>query len=150
MTVGTACISSDFLTVLSLSFQARKIFAPLMFVIDVSHEETAVREANTLDIPVIGVVDTNCNPDPIDYIIPSNDDAIRAIKLISFKMADAALEGQAMRKESMEDEVTDYDSYAHEEFDGMGNVDDEALLGESTLAKLREQADGAPPAAAEA
>lgn len=113
----------------------------LMFVIDVSHEETAVREANTLGIPVIGVVDTNCNPDPIDHIIPSNDDAIRAIKLIASKMADAALEGQAMRKEAVEDEVTDYDSYDYEEFDGLGNVDDEALLGESTLAKLREQSD---------
>ncbi|MEM7112959.1 MAG: 30S ribosomal protein S2 [Chloroflexota bacterium] len=113
----------------------------LLFVIDVSHEETAVREANTLGIPVIGVVDTNCNPDPIDHIIPSNDDAIRAIKLIASKMADAALEGQAMRKETMEDEVTDYDAYDYEEFDGLGNVDDEALLGESTLAKLREQSD---------
>ena len=113
----------------------------LMFVIDVSHEETAVREANTLGIPVIGVVDTNCNPDPIDYIIPSNDDAIRAIKLIAAKMADAALEGQAMRKESVDEEVTDYDSYGQQDFDGLGNVDDEALLGESTLAKLREQAE---------
>ena len=116
----------------------------LMFVIDVSHEETAVREANTLGIPVIGVVDTNCNPDPIDHIIPSNDDAIRAIKLIASKMADAALEGQAMRKETLEDEVTDYDAYDYEEFDGLGNVDDEALLGESTLAKLREQSDDTP------
>lgn len=114
----------------------------LLFVIDVSHEETAVREANTLGIPVIGVVDTNCNPDPIDHIIPSNDDAIRAIKLIASKMADAALEGQAMRKENADDEVTDYDSYEYEEFDGLGNVDDAELLGESTLAKLREsQAD---------
>lgn len=109
----------------------------MMFVIDVSHEETAVREANTLGIPVIGIVDTNSDPDPIDYIIPSNDDAIRAIKLLTAKMADAALEGLAMRKESMSDDGSSYDDYNYEEFDGLGDVDDETLLGESTLAKLR-------------
>ncbi len=111
----------------------------LLFVVDVNNEETAVREANILKIPVIGVVDTNCDPDPIDYLIPSNDDAIRAIKLICSKMADAALEGAAMRKESLEEEVTDYDAYDYEEFDGLGNLEDEALLGESTLKKLRQQ-----------
>lgn len=113
----------------------------VLFVIDVNNEDTAVREANKLDIPVIGLVDTNCDPNPIEYIIPSNDDAIRAIKLITSKMADAALEGLAMRKEAMEEEVTDFDAYEYAEFDGMGNVEDEILLGESTLAKLREQAE---------
>lgn len=113
----------------------------VIFVVDVTNEETAVREANKLFIPVIGLVDTNCDPDPIEYIIPSNDDAIRAIKLIAGKMADAALEGMAMRKEAMEEEVTDFEAYQYAEFDGMGNVEDEVLLGESTLAKLREQAD---------
>jgi small subunit ribosomal protein S2 len=111
----------------------------LLFVIDVNNEETAVHEANILDIPIIGVVDTNADPDPIEYLIPSNDDAIRAIKLLTGKMADAALEGLAMRKESMEEEILDFDSYQYKEFDGMGNVEDEMLLGESTLAKLREQ-----------
>jgi small subunit ribosomal protein S2 len=109
----------------------------LLFVVDVNNEETAVREANTLDIPIIGVVDTNSDPDPIDYIIPSNDDAIRAIKLICGKMADAVLEGMALRKETMDEEVTDLDRYAYEDFDGMEDVADEALLGESTLAKIR-------------
>ncbi|MEZ4511221.1 MAG: 30S ribosomal protein S2 [Chloroflexota bacterium] len=109
----------------------------LLFVIDVNHEETAVREANSLGIPVIGIVDTNSNPDPIDYIIPSNDDAIRAIKLLTAKMADAALEGLAMRKENVLDEAADYDDYTYEDFDGLGDEDDETLLGESTLAKLR-------------
>jgi small subunit ribosomal protein S2 len=111
----------------------------LLFVVDVNNEETAIHEANILGIPIIGVVDTNANPDPIDYLIPSNDDAIRAIKLLTGKMADAALEGMAMRKETMDEEVTDFDGYEYREFDGMGNVEDDVLLGESTLAKLREQ-----------
>jgi small subunit ribosomal protein S2 len=109
-------------------------------VVDVNNEDTAVHEANILDIPIIGIVDTNSDPDPIEYIIPSNDDAIRAIKLITGKMADAALEGMAMREESMTEEISDFDDYEDREFDGMGNVEDEVLLGESTLAKLREQA----------
>ena len=112
----------------------------LLFIIDVSHEETAIREANTLKIPLVGVVDTNSDPDPIDYVIPSNDDAIRAIKLIVGKMADAALEGLAMRKETMQEEVTNFDHYRYESFDGMEDAEDELLLGASTLAKLREKA----------
>ena len=111
----------------------------MLFIIDVSHEETAIREANTLNIPIIGVVDTNSDPDPIDYVVPSNDDAIRAIKLIVGKMADAALEGLAMRKETMQEEVTDFDHYRYESFDGMEDAEDELLLGASTLAKLREK-----------
>lgn len=112
----------------------------LLFIIDVSHEETAIREANTLNIPIVGVVDTNSDPDPIDFVIPSNDDAIRAIKLIVGKMADAALEGLAMRKETLQEEVTDFDRYRYESFDGMEDAEDELLLGASTLAKLREKA----------
>jgi small subunit ribosomal protein S2 len=113
----------------------------LMFVVDVNNEETAVLEANKLNIPVIGVVDTNCNPDPIDYVIPSNDDAIRAIKLIVGKMADAAVEGAALRKESFDEEVSDVDTYVYEDYDDLQYADDEILLGESTLAKLRDEAD---------
>ncbi len=71
----------------------------LLFVVDVHREETAIHEANLLNIPVIALVDTNCDPRNVDYVIPSNDDAIRAIKLLVGKMADAALEGRAMRKE---------------------------------------------------
>ena len=111
----------------------------LMFVVDVNHEETAVREANILNIPIIAMVDTNCNPDLIDYIIPSNDDAIRAIKLISGKLADAALEGVAMRKDSTVEEITDISSYEYTKFDGMADdAADEDLLGASTLAKIEE------------
>ncbi len=111
----------------------------LLFVVDINHEETAVREANILGIPVIALVDTNCDPDDIDYLIPSNDDAIRAIKLIVGKMAEAALEGTALRQENADEEITDVDSYGAG-FDGMEDVDDEVLLGESTLAKMREAA----------
>jgi small subunit ribosomal protein S2 len=128
----------------------------MLFVIDVSHEQTAIKEANTLNIPIVGIVDTNSDPDPIDYVIPSNDDAIRAIKLIVGKMADAALEGMNMRKETMPDEVADFDRYGYSgapaSFDGMEDVEDEVLLGASTLAKLRDSGpaevseEAAPPA----
>ncbi len=110
----------------------------LVFFVDINEEETAVREANILKIPTVAIVDTNCDPDLIDHIIPSNDDAIRAIKLIVGKMADAALEGLAMRKETFAEEVTDLDSYSYDEFDGMEDAEDDVLLGESTLAKLRD------------
>ena len=66
---------------------------------DVCREDAAVHEANLLNIPIVAMVDTNCNPLDIDYVIPSNDDAIRAIKLLVAKVADAVLEGQSMRKE---------------------------------------------------
>jgi small subunit ribosomal protein S2 len=69
----------------------------LMFVIDPKNEEIAVQEANKLGIPVVAVVDTNCDPDPIDHVIPGNDDAIRAIRLLTSKMADAVNEGNQAR-----------------------------------------------------
>ena len=65
-----------------------------VYMVDVKREETAVAEANKLGIPVVAIVDTNCDPDMIDYIIPGNDDAIRAIRLITTKMADAVMEGR--------------------------------------------------------
>ena len=65
-----------------------------LFVVDVDHERIAITEANKLGIPVIGIVDTNSNPDGVDYIIPGNDDAIRAIKLYVTAVADACLAGQ--------------------------------------------------------
>jgi small subunit ribosomal protein S2 len=69
----------------------------VVFVVDVTREAIAVKEANILHIPVVAMVDTNCDPDPINYIIPANDDAIRAIKLIASKIANAVIEGQQMR-----------------------------------------------------
>ena len=73
-----------------------------IFVIDPRRENIAVDEANRLGIPVIALTDTNCDPDGIDYIIPGNDDAIKSIKLITTKMADAAMAGKARRGESVE------------------------------------------------
>jgi small subunit ribosomal protein S2 len=69
-----------------------------IFVIDPKNETIAVTEANKLGIPVVSVVDTNCNPDPIDHIIPGNDDAIRAIRLLSSKIAEAVIEGVQARE----------------------------------------------------
>ena len=70
-----------------------------LFVIDPKQEYIAVKEANILGIPVVAVVDTNCDPDVIDYVIPGNDDAIRAIRLFTSKMADAILEGLHAQEE---------------------------------------------------
>ena len=67
-----------------------------LYVIDTNHEHNAVHEANRLGIPVVAVVDTNCDPDLVDYPIPGNDDAIRAIKLFTSRIADSVLEGQTM------------------------------------------------------
>src|SRR6187402_1782222 len=64
-----------------------------LFIVDVDHERIAIQEANKLGIPVIGIVDTNSNPDGVDYVIPGNDDAIRAIKLYVSAIADACIEG---------------------------------------------------------
>jgi small subunit ribosomal protein S2 len=75
-----------------------------VFVVDVTREAIAVKEARILGIPVVAMVDTNCDPDPVDHVIPANDDAIRAIKLIASKMADAANEGQQMRGVVMAEE----------------------------------------------
>ncbi len=72
-----------------------------VFVVDPRKERIAVREAKILGIPVVGIVDTNCDPDEVDYVIPANDDAIRAVKLISSKMADAVIE--AKQGEQMEE-----------------------------------------------
>ena len=65
-----------------------------LFVVDPRKEHIAVTEARILNIPIVAIVDTNCDPDEIDYVIPGNDDAIRAVKLIAGKMADAILEGK--------------------------------------------------------
>src|SRR5574340_1303115 len=128
----------------------------LVFIVDVMREDTAVREANAKDIPVIALVDTNCSPKGVDYVIPSNDDAIRAIKLLVGKVADAVLEGKAMRKdEEAEGEAAEAAGPAapavrvprrqmlEEE------VDDESLLGEATLAKLTTREEAAEGSEAE-
>jgi len=73
-----------------------------LFVVDTHREKIAVAEANRLGVPVVAIVDTNCNPEVIDYPIPGNDDAIRAIRLITSRMADACLEGKRLYEESLQ------------------------------------------------
>jgi small subunit ribosomal protein S2 len=73
----------------------------MIFVVDPKNEEIAVTEARKLGIPVVGIVDTNCDPDFIDYVIPGNDDAIRAIRLLTGKIADAIIEGVAARDQQL-------------------------------------------------
>jgi small subunit ribosomal protein S2 len=97
----------------------------LVYIVDVRREEIAVREANILDIPIVAMVDSNCDPEPIQYIVPSNDDAIRAIKLISNRVADAVIEGQQIREALLAEEAPDV------------TAEDEKYLGAATLAKLR-------------
>lgn len=118
----------------------------MLFVIDVCREESAVHEANLLNLPIVALVDTNCNPQNIDYVIPSNDDAIRAIKLLVAKIADAVLEGKAMRKDEEPEEALAAAAKAEAkprpsrkpagEVEPEEEVGEEALLGEATLAKL--------------
>ncbi len=101
----------------------------LMYVVDVRREETAIHEANILGVKVIALVDTNCDPSGVDYVIPANDDAIRAIKLLTARLADAVLEGKAMRKDSgSAEEGTAY---------GEAEFKEEDLLGPATLAKMQ-------------
>lgn len=119
----------------------------LIFVVDVSREDTSVHEANLTGIPVIALVDTNCDPRGVDYVIPSNDDAIRAIKLLVGKIADAVLEGKAMRKDE-EEEVPAEAAAAVEAapratMEREAELGDNELLGEATLAKMKTEADSA-------
>ena len=100
----------------------------LIYIVDVRREVTAVKEANKLGIPIVAIVDTNCDPDPIDYVIPANDDAIRSIKLISSIIADAVLEGIAQRK-AYEPEAIEVEEIS---------VEDEKYLSAATLARLKE------------
>lgn len=111
-----------------------------LFIIDVLREYTAVQEANSLNIPIIGVVDTNSNPDQVDFIIPANDDAIRAIRLLAAAIADAVLEGKALRKayHDGEEEAVDFESEINASRYEDAEEDDTAYLGKSTLAKLRD------------
>ena len=106
----------------------------LMFVVDVRRESAAIKEANILNIPVIAMVDTNCDPSSVEYVLPANDDAIRAIRLMLTYMSDAVLEGINLRK----DEESQHEQGSDRSDDAMESIAeaDEDLLGASTLAKL--------------
>jgi len=79
----------------------------VVFVVDIKKEDIAVKEARRLNIPVFAMVDTNCDPDPIDHVIPANDDAVKTIELIVKHIADAVIEGQAKFKERKAEEVAE-------------------------------------------
>lgn len=79
----------------------------IIYIVDPRKEHIAIKEARKLHIPIVGMVDTNCDPDEIDYVIPSNDDAIRAIKLITASIADAVIEGNQGEANEVEEETSD-------------------------------------------
>lgn len=121
----------------------------LVFIIDTVREHTAVHEANLKGIPVIALVDTNCDPRVVDYAIPSNDDAIRAIKLLCGKIADAVIEGKTMFKDEDQDMVAGAETSQSRptsatprpRMDEESDMDDTDLLGAATLAKIGGKAD---------
>ncbi len=118
----------------------------LVFIVDVGREETAVHEANLRNIPIIALVDTNCNPSEIDFVIPSNDDAIRSVKLLVGKIADAVIEGKGMRKDAdmgetgvgglTADATQRPLASPRRRMDEETELGDTELLGEATLAKM--------------
>jgi small subunit ribosomal protein S2 len=138
--------------------RSMKRLPDLIFIVDVSREYAAVHEANLLGIPIVALVDTNCNPQNVDYVIPSNDDAIRAIKLLVAKVADALIEGKSMRKDDgMADEKPESAPVAYtpakrpaRTVDLDIDETDEELLGKATLAKLARTEDAKPAEAAAA
>ena len=110
-----------------------------LFIVDTRREDLAVKEANKLGIPIVALVDTNCDPDPIDLVIPSNDDAIRAIKLMVGKMADAIIEGKQLRETleaEEEEERTEAGEAPSQVWTPPEDRPEDELLGPSTLAKL--------------
>lgn len=117
----------------------------VLYVVDPVHEDIAVKEARKLGIPVVAIVDTNCDPDLIDYIIPGNDDAIRAVKLITSKIADAVIEGSEIYKEKMV-ALTDKEAQFEEEIfkteeQKAEEILEEILAEEEREIKFEEEAD---------
>jgi small subunit ribosomal protein S2 len=114
----------------------------VVFIIDPKKEKIAVHEANKLEIPIIAIVDTNCDPDPIDFVIPGNDDAIRAIKLFVSRIADSVIEGQQVYQDKLlsqekveveeeEEETTKYEQqFTPSEFHEEDTDKDEEDMGE--------------------
>jgi len=116
----------------------------LVFIVDVRREDLAVKEASRLGIPIIAMVDTNCDPDPIDLVIPSNDDAIRAIKLIVGKATDAAAEGLRMREALLAEEAAAAEQEALVE--AQQEEEGEVIYSEEDFEKFEEVEEEAGPA----
>jgi small subunit ribosomal protein S2 len=123
----------------------------MLYIVDTRREEIAVKEANKLGIPIVAMVDTNCDPDPIDYVIPSNDDAIRALKLITDKVADSIEQGQLLRQSAFVEEVigveaeeVDTTQRVFDPFeDDDGEADEEEELTEAASAEVAAEMEAA-------
>jgi len=124
-----------------------------LYVVDPSKESIAVAEAVRMDIPIVAMVDTNCNPEEVDYPIPSNDDAIRAIKLVTSRIADAVLEGLAAREYAAKEALEAVEVEAFQETGYVASPDEPVpeYIGEEELppAYVAEPDEGPPEAAPE-
>jgi small subunit ribosomal protein S2 len=105
-----------------------------LFIVDPKKENITVREAKKLNIPIVAIVDTNCDPNEIDYIIPGNDDAIRAIKLFASKIADAVLEGKARLSEKIQSQT---DKGGEKELKESGEVENDVPISISNSNELQ-------------
>jgi len=119
-----------------------------LFVVDPSKERIAIAEAMRMDIPVVAMVDTNCNPDEIDYPIPSNDDAIRAIKFMANSMASAALEGLAAREFAAKEALEEVEVGAYQETGYVASPDEEPPARQAPTEKAPVEEKPVPPAEA--
>ena len=116
-----------------------------IFIIDPKKESIAIAEAKKLAIPIVALVDTNCDPDGIDYIIPGNDDAIRSIRLLSSKMSDACLEGKNILNKSLEDAAAQ--EAAEKAVAAQEAAEKEAAAQEAAAEKASKEAAGDEPQA---
>jgi len=114
-----------------------------IYIVDVNHEQIAVKEANKLGIPVVAIVDTNCDPDGIDYIIPGNDDAIRAIKLLTSLLANACIKGKEIYEEAKQAESDKQDGLEEvvsaESNDGVSSQEEPAPVEEPKAEAVAEE-----------
>jgi len=133
----------------------------ILFVIDSNKEAIAVKEARRLGIPVVAIVDTNCDPDEVDWVIPGNDDALRAIRLFTTKIADSVIEGRALATEHefvaeklitdetpAEEAIPEYTEYVDPKFNEQ--IMAESLMGEEPVSRKGPAAETAVESAAEA
>jgi len=118
----------------------------IVFIIDVRKEEIAVAEANRLGIPIVAVVDTNCSPEGIDYVIPGNDDALRAVRLFASRIADAIVEGQQIATEGGVVEQTGEEAAASEAATGEVTDESSPALAAETAEQTTPEASNAPEA----
>lgn len=105
-----------------------------MFVVDIKKESIAIKEAKRLDIPVFAIVDTNCDPDPVDYLVPANDDAVKTIELIVKYMADAVIEGNQKAQEQKAEEAAEKERLKKER-------EEERKIEKEKAAKSKERAE---------